>query len=168
MAIFLMHHLRLDSVYETLTSLADSHEEATAKSESLVLLGREWQLWLLETTEPVEPQLQKLHEYWNSVHGVKHRTIMLQRVSCLSLKREDDVKDTQRQAQTPASHNAVERVMAEKRNGSRTGVWPKDRGKEREVDLHTQVRQNVVVGSVQKTSCQNSSKVINEHVKHNK
>ena len=169
MAIFLMHHLRLDSVYGALTSLADSHEEATAKSVSLVLLGREWHMSLLETTEPVEPPLASISK--SGIHyipALKQRRRLLQRVSCLSLKREDDVKDTQRQAQTPASHNAVERVMAEKRNGSRTGVWPKDRGKELEVDLHTQVRQNVVVGSVQKISCQNSSKVINEHVKHNK
>ena len=72
--------------------------------------------------EPDEPQLQKLHEDWNSVLCVKHCTIMLQSVTCRSSEREDDVKDTQRQAQTPASHNAVERVMAEKRNGSRTGV----------------------------------------------
>ena len=52
--------LRLDSVYETLTSLADSHEEATAKSVSLVLLGREWHMSLLETTEPVEPPLASI------------------------------------------------------------------------------------------------------------
>ena len=47
-------------------------------------------------TEPVEPPLQKPHEDWNSVHGLKQRRRLLQSVSCRSSEREDDVKDTQR------------------------------------------------------------------------
>ena len=157
-------------MHETSNTLADPNKEETRKTVmSLVLLAREWlnKVGAGNNREPVEPPLARNTKIRTYLHGLKKQKRMLQGMSCPSSEREDDVKGTQRQALTPASHNAERLVMAEKRNGSQTGVWPQRKEKTAKlIGILKLFKMWLSVLGI-KTSRQNIRQVINERVKQN-